>query len=99
MERENKETTERAVTRTHEDPRRTHPARPEQLDASFAKGIAADRDVPDEPAEPDFARGVRQAPRPHRHGRFSWGIEDPDARDKEAEGRFSTGIEQHAHSR
>ena len=80
-----------AERREHE-----HPARPEQDDEGFAKGIAREPDSPEEQLEPNYARGIADddPPGTERHGRFCEGAEElPDTPEKEIERRFSEGIE------
>jgi len=73
---------------------REHPARPDQLDESFDKGM--DEGSGTDEAEPNFARGESlEPPDGGRTGRFSEGQEElPETPEKVVERRFSEGQEE-----
>jgi hypothetical protein len=83
---------DRAAGRTQ--PRRDHPAAPEQVDHGFEEGFLRAPRSPETRRIGRFSTGVEQLPSSDRRGRFSDGGEQlPETPDKTAERRFSEGLE------
>ena len=75
-------------------PRRDHPAVPEQIDHGFEEGFLRAPRSPETRRIGRFSTGVEQLPSSDRRGRFSDGGEQlPETPDKTAERRFSEGLE------
>jgi hypothetical protein len=75
-------------------PRRDHPAAPEQIDHGFEEGFLRAPRSPETRRIGRFSTGVEQLPSSDRRGRFSDGGEQlPETPDKTAERRFSEGLE------
>jgi hypothetical protein len=75
-------------------PRRDHPAAPEQLDHGFEEGFLRVPRSPETRRIGRFSTGVEQLLPSGRRGRFSDGGEQlPQTRETWVEGRFSEGIE------
>jgi hypothetical protein len=83
---------DRAAGRTQ--PRRDHPAAPEQVSHGFEEGFLRAPRSPETRRIGRFSTGVEQLPPSDRRGRFSDGGEQlPETPDKTAERRFSEGLE------
>jgi hypothetical protein len=83
---------DRAVGRTQ--PRREHPAAPEQIDHGFEEGFLRGPRSPETRRIGRFSTGAEQLPLSDRRGRFSDGVEQlPETPEKTAERRFSEGLE------
>jgi hypothetical protein len=80
--------------RVEVQPRRDHPAAPEQVDHGFEEGFLRAPRSPDTRRIGHFSTGVEQFPSSGRRGRFSDGGEQlPETAEKTAERRFSEGLE------
>jgi hypothetical protein len=83
---------DRAARRTQ--PRRDHPAVPEQIDHGFEEGFLRAPRSPETRRIGRFSTGAEQLPPSDRRGRFSDGVEQfPETPEKTAERRFSEGLE------
>lgn len=73
------------------------PARPEQQDEGYGRGLGHPDEGPEEELEPNFARGqsAEDIPGTEEQGRFSQGqeVEPEHTPDKDVERRFSEGQE------
>jgi len=79
----------------HEREQHDHPAAPEQIERSFAEGIAERPRPAEQRREPDFARGLAHDRELSRKGRFSQGEEAlPDTPEKRHEGSFADGFDE-----
>jgi hypothetical protein len=75
-------------------PRRDHPAAPEQIEHGFEEGFLRAPRSPETRRIGRFSTGGEQLPPSDRRGRFSDGGEQrPETPDKTAERRFSEGLE------
>jgi hypothetical protein len=75
-------------------PRRDHPAAPEQIDHGFEEGFLRAPRSPETRRIGRFSTGVEQLTPSDRRGRFSDGGEQqPETPEKAAERRFSEGVE------
>jgi hypothetical protein len=83
---------DRSAGRTQ--PRRDHPAAPEQVDHGLEEGFLRAPRSPETRRIGRFSTGGEQLPQSDRRGRFSDGGEQlPETPDKTAERRFSEGLE------
>ena len=83
---------DRGTLRTQ--PRRDHPAAPEQIDHGFEEGFLRGPRSPETRRIGRFSTGAEQLPSSDRRGRFSDGVEQlPETPEKTAERRFSEGLE------